>query len=325
MPPDQQQYVQSAPVPAEPAWNDEWADRFRDLMKDQGVSSKTRMMLVQNLAQLGLGEQDLQAALEYYATAPEGKAELAAIDEQVRASGGQSALPMLAMGGLALAGAGVTTAMAMSGANTARQLARAAAGGADDAVRTVAGRAFDQFSKGALKVGSSLADDAAKALRAEAAATSRLLHPIRKAATNAAARSLTAAAKLPAAEVAKYGLWMRTGDAVADAARGAGMLSKAGKVLGPVGIAASAALGIWGIKQTVDAEGGFGEESAKMTGNVAGGLGGGIAGAAAGAALGSVVPVIGTGVGAVVGGLVGGLGGGAIGEKLGGFVHGLFD
>ncbi|MCW2928707.1 MAG: hypothetical protein JWM86_2675 [Thermoleophilia bacterium] len=204
---------------------------------------------------------------------------------------------------------------------------------------------------------SAIRAEAVSALRSRAGGTNRLLHPGKKMVYNAGARHLTEATKLSGKDMLKYALWMKQGDNVADvakagggvskvvagggaaavddaaraatrgvgaatgaatAAKGASLLSKVGKAAGPIGLVASAGFGIWGIHKTMEAEGGFGKESKKQTGNVAGGLAGGMAGAAAGAALGSVVPVIGTGVGAIVGGLIGGFGGGAIGEKLGG-------
>ncbi len=344
---------------ARPGWTREWNERFKDAFDEAGFDSKTRMLFTAQLRSLGLTETELQQAFEYYTGTEEGLAELRAADEQVRAGDGQQAKYLLATGAMTAIGVGTTTALATSRGNLSRVLSRVAVGGADDAARAVATRALDGLNAGTLSRGTALADEAAAVLRAEASATNRLLHPLRKAATNAAARHLTESARLAPKEILKYGLWMKTGDAVSDAAkaatavagatddaarvasvaagsaddvaraagqaaRGAGMLSKAGKALGPIGLVAGAALGAWGIKQTIDAEGGFGEESAKMTGNVTGGLAGGVAGAAAGAAIGSVVPVIGTGIGAVVGGIVGGFGGGAIGERVGGFLHGVF-
>jgi hypothetical protein len=351
-------------------WSSEWADAFRAAMKEQGIGSNTRMMVVAHLATLGLGEQDLHAAFEYYTSNEAGLAELKAIDEQVRSGETTQRNLMLGIGGVVLAAGAGTTALARSTSNLSRVLTRTAASGADDAAR-VAGRALAALDGGTLTRGTALADDAARMLRAEAAATSRLLHPVRRMTTSAAARHLTASQQLSRGDIVRYGLWMKQGDGAAQAARTAasgaddvargassvsravagggddiarvaagglddaarsaaqvgrtaGMFSKGARFLGPVGIIASAGLGAWSISKTMDAEGGFGEESAKLTGNVAGGLAGGIAGAAAGAAIGSVVPVIGTGIGAVVGGLVGGLGGGALGEGLGGMLHGIF-
>jgi hypothetical protein len=344
---------EAAAVPTgEPAWNKEWKQRFESAFKEQGLDSKTRMMVISSLRQMGLGEADLQQAFEYYTTNEAGLAELQGANDQVRAGVAMQNKMMLAFGGLALAGGVATTGLAASKANLARALERVATSSADDAARASAQRALDAI-RSSTGLTTAMKADAASALRSGARETSRILHPIRTASMNAAARHLTPAAKLSGADVARYGLWMKSGDATADAAagaasatravagsvddvaaaaggaasaaRGASMLSKAGKVLGPLGIIASAGFGIWGISKTMEAEGGFGEESAKMTGNVAGGIAGGVAGAAAGAAIGSVVPVIGTGVGAIVGGIVGGIGLGKIGESVGGMLHGLFD
>lgn len=106
--------------------------------------------------------------------------------------------------------------------------------------------------------------------------------------------------------------------------KGAGMLAKVGKVLGPVGIAAGAAFGIWDISKTVKAEGHFGKESAKKTGEVAGSLAGGVGGAAAGAIVGQAlipVPVVGALIGGAVGGFLGSTVGGWLGSMLGGGAH----
>ena len=367
---------------AAPAWNDTWNDRFQEALADEGFDSKTRMFVTSQLRSLDLGEGDLQQAFDYYTGTEQGIAELREVDEQVRAGNAKQAQYLLVTGVMAVGAVAATAALAGSKGNLTRVLTRTAASSADDAARAVASRALDASSAGTLTRGTALADEAAAILRSEASATNRLLHPFRKAATNAAARHLTESARLAPKDILKYGVWMKTGDAVTDAAKaatavagsaddaaraasvvaggaddvarvaasgaddvariaasgaddvaraagqaasGAGLLSKAGRALGPIGLVAAAGLGAWSISRTVEAEGGFGEESAKQTGNVAGGLAGGVAGAAAGAAIGSVVPVVGTGIGAVVGGLVGGLGGGFVGEHVGGFLHGLFD
>lgn len=343
-----------------PAWNDSWTKKFQSALKDQGLDSQTRMMVVAQLKSMPLGEAELQQAFEYYTKSPEGLAELKAADEQVRSGSATQNKLFLGAGALALAGVAGTTALAKSSGNLATTLGRVATSAKDPAIRATAGRMVDTIKAGG-KLTAQASAQARSLLASEAQATSRLMHPVSKLKLNAAARHLTPAAKLAPKEIAKYGLWMKSGDAATDAvkgaasatkaatsaggaagkvaaagagkaaagaaqaAKGAGLLSKAGKFLGPAGLVLSAGMGVWGVKQTMKAEGGFGEESAKMTGNVAGGLAGGVAGAAAGAAIGSVVPVIGTGIGAVVGGLIGGFGGGAVGESIGGFIHGLFD
>jgi hypothetical protein len=107
----------------------------------------------------------------------------------------------------------------------------------------------------------------------------------------------------------------------------AGAASKFGsfaKVLGPVGILAGAGLGAWQISETVKNEGGFGKESAKVTGNVAGSLAGGIGAAAAGAVIGQVlipIPGLGALIGGVAGGLLGNWLGGMAGEAAGEGIH----
>lgn len=331
------------------AWNDDWAKRFRGLMKEQGLDSKTQLMVTSSLKTMGLDETALQQAFTYYSTAPEGLAELKAADEQVRAGVASQDRMMLLGSGAALAGVGATTALARSSGNLSRVLERTAASGSTEKVRAAATSALDDLKAGR-PITAAAKSELAGLLRQEGAGISRLRHPFGKMSVNAAARNVTAGTRLSGSDALKYGLWMKTGDAATEAAsdatkllatsaddvakgvsgpaaaaKGVSTLGKFGKALGPVGLVASAALGAWGIKQTVEAEGEFGEESAKMTGNVVGGLAGGVAGAAAGAAIGSVVPVIGTGVGAIVGGIVGGIGVGKIGEGIGGFVHGLFD
>jgi phage tail tape-measure protein len=345
---------------ADPAWSSEWSEKFQSALKEQGIGSQTRMAVIAQLKSLPLGEADLQQAFEYYTAAPEGIAELKQSDEQMRGQKSSQNKMFLGAGALALLGVGGTSALAASHGNLESALAHAASSAKDPAARVNAARVLETVKSGTkLAPGSAAANEARALLVNEARSTSRLAHPIQKLKLNAAGRHLTQSVKLPKADVLKYGLWMKTGDAAVDAAegaatatkavsgaakaataaggaekvvagatqavKGAGMLSKASKVLGPAGLVLGAGVGIWGIKQTMKAEGGFGEESAKMTGNVTGGLAGGIAGAAAGAAIGSVVPVIGTGIGAVVGGLIGGFGGGSVGESIGGFVHGLFD
>jgi hypothetical protein len=108
----------------------------------------------------------------------------------------------------------------------------------------------------------------------------------------------------------------------AEAARAASSVARTGgafsKALGPIGLVAAAGFGIYGIKKTYDAEGHFGHETKKMTGNVTGGIAGGVAGAAAGAAIGSAFFGVGAVPGAIVGGIIGSVGGGWVGEHLGG-------
>lgn len=344
---------QTAPVAS--AWNDDWKNQFREALKEQGLTSATRTLVLQNLGQAGLGEAELAQAFAYYTSDPAGIAELKQLDQQVREAKKTQAEQSNKMAsgilGLALGGAAITSHLSASQGNLSRVLTRLASSRkVTDATRATAQSALSSLNTGALNAGSSGADDVVRMLRADAKATSRLWHPLRKVSTNSAARYLTPATKLSRAEALKIGLGMQSADDVSraaakvvgggagvaddaariaassvdDVARGAGMLSKGSKILGPVGIAIGALAGAWTIKQTMDSEGEFGEESAKVAGNVGGGLAGGVAGAAAGAAIGSVVPVLGTGVGAVVGGIVGGFGGGWLGEKAGGLLHGLF-
>lgn len=337
----------------EPAWNGEWAVKFRDVMKEQGLDSKTQLMVIASLRQAPLSQVELEQALEYYAKSPEGKAELQAANEQVRAGARMQDKMLLSFGITALGAGALTTAVASSRGNLVRALTRTASGTGERAA--VAARALDDITAGR-PLTTAMRAGIASSLRGEAGATSRLRHAFAKASLNGGARNVAVPTSLSFKEAMRYGLWMKSGDAATDAVTGAASaarstataakagslgakvaggstqaamgvsrLGKVGRVLGPVGLALSAGVGIWGIKQTMKAEGGFGEESARMTGNVAGGIAGGVAGAAAGAAIGSVVPVIGTGIGAVVGGIVGGIGVGKIGEGVGGFVHGLFD
>ena len=91
----------------------------------------------------------------------------------------------------------------------------------------------------------------------------------------------------------------------------AGVGSLAGKLVKPLGIAASS-IGL------VDAINGG---DAKDVGGAAGDLTGGIGGAMAGAALGTLIL---PGVGTAIGGMLGGIGGGAAGEWLGEKIAGLF-
>lgn len=331
------------------AWSRAWRDTFEDAFKEQGLDPRTRMGVIGQLRQMELGEADLQAALEHYTKSPAGLAELEAADEQVRAGRRMQDLAMFATAGAAIALGAGTTALARSQGNLVRALGRVAEGQGDDAARA-AQRALDAIrSSGTMTA--AMKAEAAAALRGAANSTNVLAHPLRRASLNAGARHLTPAARLPLRDAMQYGLWMRRGDsaagalrgaaagggavddvaragagAVDDVARGAGMFSRASKALGPAGLALGAGLGVWGIRKTMEAEGGFGEESARMTGNVVGGLAGGVGGAAAGAAIGTaVLPVIGTGIGAIVGGIAGGIGFGKVGEEVGGFLKGLFD
>jgi hypothetical protein len=360
------QGVDGAAAPAgEPAWSSDWNKRFQDAFKEQGLDSKTRMMVIGSLKQMGLGEADLQQAFEYYTANEAGLVELQAANDQVRAGVATQDKMMLAMGGLALAGGAATTAVAASRGNLTRVLTRVASDGADEGARAAARAALEVVKEGRA-LPPSVQRAANLAVRDMASETNRLLHPLRKASLNGATRALNPSVRLSFGDSMRYGLMMKHSDAAADAvrgassvsraaaagavddvakaaggavddvakvavgavddvAKGASMLSKAGKFLGPIGIVASAGFGLWGISKTMDAEGGFGEESAKMTGNVVGGLGGAVAGAAAGAAIGTAVPVIGNIVGGLVGGIVGGIGLGKIGEGIGGMLHGLFD
>ncbi len=332
--------VSAAEAPAaggEPAWNEEWAAKFTDMMKEQGLHSKTRMMVIASLRQSGLSEAELTQGFEYYANTPEGKAELQAQNEQAKAATAQQDKLTLTMGVTALGLGGIATALGASRGNLVRALERTAAGTGDRA--SAAARALTQMHADR-PLTTALRAEIVSTLRGEARAMSRLRHPFAKASLNAGARHLTPASRIGFKEAMKYGLGMRFGNSAADAAdaaravaggaddvaKGVSRFGKFGKVIGPVGIAVSAAFGIWGIKKTMEAEGEFGEESAKMTGNVAGGIAGGVAGAAAGAAIGAVaLPVLGAPIGAIVGGIAGSIGVGKIGESVGGFLHGVFD
>ena len=360
-----------------PAWNGEWAVKFRDVMDEQGLDSKTQLMVIASLRQAPLGEAELTQALEYYSTTPEGKAELQAANEQVKAGAAMQDKMLLTFGAGALGIGGVAGAIGASKGNLVKALEHTVTAGGDRGA--AAARALDEIKAGR-PLTTAMRAEIAATLRGEAGATSRLRSPITKMSLNGGARHVTPGTPLSFKDAMKYGLWMKSGDGVADAAagaatagrtaeavkaggigskvaaatgagddvtravagsvdevskaaggaaqaaKGASMLGKVGKVLGPVGLALSAGVGIWGISKTVEAEGGFGKESAKMTGNVAGGLAGGVAGAAGGAAIGSLIlPVVGTGIGAVVGGIAGSIGLGKIGESVGGFIHGLFD
>ncbi len=113
------------------------------------------------------------------------------------------------------------------------------------------------------------------------------------------------------------------GEAVA-ASRTLGKLGGAAKVLGPIGIAIGAVAGGFQVKAAMDAEGGFGKESAKATGNAVGGL----VGASAGAAIlgGLLAPtVVGAPIGAFVGGMIGGAIGSWVGENAGGALFDMFN
>lgn len=346
----------AAAASTEPAWNRDWHRKFDAALKEQGLDSRTRMGVIGQLRQMKLGEADLHAAFEHYTTNPAGLAELEAADGQVRSGRRMQDLSMLATAGAAVAFGAGTTALARSRGNLTRALGRVAAGSGDDVAKAAAQRLLDTLrSSGTMTT--AMKAEAAAALRGAARSTNMFAHPLRRASLSAGARHLTAAQPLSRGDALRYGLWIKRGEvatdaargataasraaaagggavddvaragagAVDDVARGAGTLSRASKALGPAGLVLGAGLGVWGIRKTMEAEGGFGEESAKMTGNVVGGLAGGVAGAAAGAAIGSVVPVIGTGIGAVVGGIAGGIGLGKVGEGVGGFLKGLFD
>ncbi|MCB0878070.1 MAG: hypothetical protein KDC46_03720, partial [Thermoleophilia bacterium] len=210
-----------APGSSEPAWNGEWNDRFQAALKDQGFDSKTRMMVTAQLRSLPLSESDLQQAFDYYTNTAEGRAELEQVDQQVRDGKATELKMTLGMGALALAGVAGTTALASSTGNLTHVLQRTAINGASDATKAAARAALREVTAGTLDRSGTIAREAASALRSEASATSRLFHPLRKAATNAAARNLTEASRLSRSDLVKYGLWMKQGDAVADVASSA--------------------------------------------------------------------------------------------------------
>jgi hypothetical protein len=108
------------------------------------------------------------------------------------------------------------------------------------------------------------------------------------------------------------------GGAAGGAEGAAGAMRAAGKVLVPLGIAASA----WQIGQGFHEDGNrigvhTGEAVSGVAGGWAGAWAGAEGGAAAGAAIGSIVPGVGTAVGGVVGGIVGGIAGGIGGNWVG--------
>lgn len=106
------------------------------------------------------------------------------------------------------------------------------------------------------------------------------------------------------------------------AGKSMGLLTKAAKVLGPVGAIAGGAFEGYDEYQQ---NGKAGAAVGKGVGAAAGGGLGAWGGAAAGAAIGSVVPVVGTAIGAIIGGLAGGLGGGWLGGKAGKSTGSMFD
>lgn len=105
-------------------------------------------------------------------------------------------------------------------------------------------------------------------------------------------------------------------DLVEGAAKGASKLSKASKVLGPIGTLAGLALDAWTLKSAYDADGDkYGETFKTEASGVAGSLAGATSGAAFGATVGSfIAPGVGTVVGGIVGGVIGGIGGTDIGK-----------
>lgn len=124
-----------------------------------------------------------------------------------------------------------------------------------------------------------------------------------------------------------------------------GLARGAGRVLGPVAVAADVVVGGLGVREAWNDESltdeqrdqAVGEATLGATGAIAGGAGGAWAGAVAGAALGSAVPVVGTLVGGLVGAAIGGFAGGRAGEAagsavgetrvgrgVGGFINDLF-
>jgi len=336
----------AAPTGA-PAWDQEWFDTFKAMLQEQGIDSKTRMAVLASLKSAGLDEAGLQQYFDFYANTPEGAAKLQEAEEQVAASAGPANAIMLSMGGAALGYGAVTGAVGASRSNMVKALERTVASASPERAAAAA-KALEEVRAGR-PLTTAMRAEIVTTMRAEAAATNRALHPVAKASLNGAARHVTPSMKLSGADALKYGLWMKHGDAVTDAARaastvaggaddaakaasgaaqaakGASWLGKAAKFLGPVGLIASAGIGAFGIAKTVEAEGEFGEESSKMTGSVVGGLAGGMAGAAAFATAGALLGPIGAGAGAIVGGVLGSIGLSKVGEGIGGFLHGLFD
>lgn len=319
-----------------PGWNEKWANKFRKEFDKLGLDSATKVMLIDQLSKLGLSDQDVQMAFQYYTQTPEGVAELQATDEQAKKAGDGGMFTAAALG-LTGGVTAIAVKLAKSEKNLISSLTKVAESG-DEVKSAAAKKLLEQIKTGTI-------DDVAKyhaaeALRGTALKTNRLLHPVEKMRLNGAARNLTPASKLTGKELLRRAVFMDYGDkvvpppgalakgggagAASTAARGAGMLTKSGgamRVLGPVGIAASGVMGLFAVKNKVKAEGGFGPESKKELGYQSGSLGGAVGGAAAGAALGTMVaPVIGTGIGAIAGGIAGGMGGGWIGKKLGGIL-----
>lgn len=98
-------------------------------------------------------------------------------------------------------------------------------------------------------------------------------------------------------------------------------LSKAGRIVRPLGIALDAI----NVAQAFRSDGNrLGENTGRATSGLVGGAAGAWGGAAAGAAIGSFVPVVGTVIGGIVGGILGGLAGDAVGKGLFNSIHGLF-
>lgn len=339
----------------DPAWDDSWAKKYRKMMDDQGLDSRTQMMLIASMSQSPATAEQLEQGLEYYSTSPEGKAELAAAEKQVQAGKRMEDLSLFAGMGVATAVAVGAGAIGASKGNLIKALERTARGTGERAA--IAASALDDIRAGRPLTAASRANVSA-AMRAEAAATNRALHPIAKSSLNGAARHTAIPTNLTFKEAMQYGLGMKYGDvkdtaaiarlsdapkggaavsaaddvartakaadSVDDVARAAGnaakgtvgMLGKIARFGGPVGAALMAGVGAYAVSQTMKAEGGFGKESAKTTGKFGGMIAGGIGGAAAGAAIGqALIPI--PFVGAGIGAVAGGMLGSGLLSKVG--------
>ncbi|MCW2961719.1 MAG: hypothetical protein JWM90_2106 [Thermoleophilia bacterium] len=317
---DEGWFVATTPA-ANPAWNDVWDEKFTRLLRSHNVLDATVESYRTYISGLGLDAAGLQQVYDTYSS-DIGRAELQEFDEIDR--GTERAALLTGAGVTAVTGGAVAVSLGLSRSLIAKGMLEMARTG----TALQAGQAINVLSS----MNSGAAKAALATIQAELPNAAQLAKGAGSLATSGEAASkfmtswkgggwlaqkvgaagvsaLAPAAPVTVGNVLKAAIGMPVGGAAA--ATGKGFLGFLGKWGGPIAMAGIALMNVVDIKQTMDAEGGFGTESQKKTGAAAGSM----AGMSAGFLIGSFVPGVGNVAGAIIGAGLGAVGGDA-GETI---------
>jgi hypothetical protein len=312
-------FVQAGP----PAWNDEWKAKFQDAMRERGIAPMAHDLTLDDLAASGADEAGLQ---HFHDRLVAGEAEEVESKsrEAIRLTGGVSS----GIGTVVSAGAGVV-AIGNLGASS-KLLVEGLKHMALTGTPTQAGHALNLLGN----IGSGGAKAAITAVQAQVPNAAQLASSAGSLATSSKAASTfltnfkggnwltrlvgsAPTAVLAATPPATLGNVLKASIGLPVTGAGVKAVSGLAKWAGPVAMVGVAALHAMDIKNTMDAEGGFGKFSQQKTAGAVGG----VAGMSAGFLIGSfVLPGVGSVAGAFIGGALSAVGSDA-GETITGVVQ----